>query len=106
MLSFRECVNQIVFPDDSNPWDGVYQLIISGSSESDLGDNTSFPVLNCRSSGTTISVLSVENRNVAYIYGTESEFNTASMVHKGFTIPIRSHFKSIRCAVRVLRVGL
>ena len=37
-----------------------------------------------------LSVLSVLSRNVRYIYGTERAFNTDSMVHKGFTIPIRS----------------
>ena len=35
-----------------------------------------------------LSVLNVKTRNVRYIHGTERAFNTDSMVHKGFTIPI------------------
>jgi hypothetical protein len=48
-----------------------------------------------------LSVLNVKTCNVRYIHGTERAFNTDSMVHKGFKIPVRSHFESIRRATLV-----
>jgi hypothetical protein len=53
-----------------------------------------------------LGILNVKAWYVRYIHGTERAFNTDCMVHKGFTIPIRSHFESTRGTTLVLRVDL
>lgn len=48
-----------------------------------------------------LSVLNVKNRNVTYMYGTESKFNTGGIVHNGIVIPIRVDPKGPTWVLRV-----